>query len=84
MESKMDYLQFMYGEKFSEWDRAGYEDDRRLYVNTYKMIYNSLQYLLKAEREQGIVTPVYIRTAINKNLDADYKTLDYILGEFLD
>ena len=72
-EKRLDYHEFIYGKYAEEF--VEYDDDRRLYVNTYKMIQEALMSLPQEPN-------FWVKTAINKQLDEDYKVLSAIIMNF--
>lgn len=74
-QDKLDYMEFMFGKYFEEFVQGDYTDDRRVFVNTYKMIVEALQTLEDEPK-------VFIKCAINHAMDEDINLLKDILERF--
>lgn len=70
---KIEFMENIYGGYIKRF--TGYNDDRRLYINIYNIIIDSL-ISLDAE------PTTYIKVAINRQIADDTKCLDEILKEF--
>ena len=71
---KLDYLAFIFGDVVKEWEQ--YNDDRRLYVNTYRMIFEGIESL---PEEPNIV----VKCAMNHYIDEELEMMKEIRNRFL-
>ena len=74
---KLHDLDIRFGTSYRDFKEGGYVDDRRVFVNTYEIIVQALESLPEE--------PVsYIRVAMWRQINRDYKMMDEILAKFTD
>lgn len=74
-EDKINYIEHFYGRAYRQFKAEGAHDDRIVYVNTYEMIMKALNSLRKNP-------DLYVRVAMNKEIEKDLETLREIGKEF--
>ena len=74
-EDKTNYIEWFYGRAYRQFKAEGAHDDRIVYVNTYEMIMKALNSLRKNP-------DLYVRVAMNKEIEKDLETLREIGKEF--
>lgn len=72
---KLDYIESFYGNAYRLFKEQDPHDDRRLYMNVYKMIIKALQSLPDEP-------DLYVRVALNKQIDDDLALLTRIGKRF--
>jgi hypothetical protein len=66
-----------YSKKANEWSRMTppVDDDRRVFINVYHMVYEAIDSL-------PVEPPVWVRVAINRAMEEEFRTMNEIVDFF--